>query len=73
MNQELKKVDEATAVEFLRTTLAEMIGAGLKVAVKNVDAKDGRPHGIIIFCGNVQLAEGELVFAGVPQKEDTTP
>lgn len=67
--QELKTVDEQTAVEFLASTLREMKDAGLMVAIKNVTAKDDRPSGIIIFCGNVSLTEEGLVFAVVPQKE----
>lgn len=55
-------VDKKMAIEFLASTLKEMREAGIMVAVKNVAEREGRPAGIIIFAGDMQLADGVLSY-----------
>ena len=47
--------------DILTTTLDELMDGGVQIGVKETPAKNGRPAGILIFCGNFAVHDGKIV------------
>lgn len=61
------KLTEQDAVEILADTLRILREAGVQIGIRNAPAKEGRPAGLMVFAGNVELNNGGLVYK-LPQK-----
>ena len=61
---ETYELTKSDLVDILAVTLAELAANDHQIAVRPSPAKNGRPDGIMIFCGGFDFVNGLIV----PQK-----
>lgn len=61
--QELTAADYA---DILTSALELLADGGIQIGAKDAPAKNGRPAGVLIFCGGFAVQDGNIV----PQKEN---